>query len=135
MIRFSDLSLRIGGKLLLEGASSTLAAGSRVGLVGRNGVGKTSLFRAITGEINPEHGEISLPPRVRIGRLAQEAPDGRSSLIDFVLAADEERNTLVGAAETEHDPHRIAEIQARLSDIAAHSAPARAAEILAGLGF
>src|SRR5947207_9685929 len=99
MIVIDDLSLRIGGKLLLENASCTIAAGSRVGLVGRNGAGKTSFFRALTGEINAERGEIAIPGRVRIGRLAQEAPDGRESLLDFVLAADEERSRLLAEAD------------------------------------
>src|SRR5437764_280753 len=135
MIVIDDFSLRVGGKLLIETASCTIAAGSRVGLVGRNGAGKTSLFRALTGEINPEHGEIAIPKRVHIGRLAQEAPDGSETLLDFVLAADQERERLLALAEVEEDPHRIADIQVRLADIHAHSAPARAAEILAGLGF
>jgi ATP-binding cassette subfamily F protein 3 len=135
MMVIDDLALRVGGKLLLEAASCTIAAGSRVGLVGRNGAGKSSLFRALTGEINPERGEIAIPRRVRIGRLAQEAPDGPESLLDFVLAADEERKHLLALAEVEADPHWIANIQLRLADIQAHSAPARAAEILAGLGF
>ena len=89
----------------------------------------------ITGELSAEGGTIALPKRARIGRLAQEAPAGPESLLDVVLAADTERASLLAAAETEHDPHRIAEMQTRLSDIAAHSAPARAAAILAGLGF
>ena len=93
------------------------------------------MFRVICGELAPEHGEIALPSRARIGRLAQEAPDGPQSLLDVVLAADTERAQLLAEAETEHDPHRIAEIQTRLADIGAHAAPARAAEILAGLGF
>ena len=76
-----------------------------------------------------------MPARTRIGRLAQEAPDGPESLLAIVLEADEERARLLAEAETASDPHRIAEIQTRLADIGAHSAPARAAEILAGLGF
>ena len=78
---------------------------------------------------------MQLSPRCRIGRLSQEAPDGPESLLDIVLRADEERLRLLAEAETAHDPHRIADIQTRLADIGAHSAPARAAEILAGLGF
>src|SRR5207237_8194735 len=109
--------------------------GGRVGLVGRNGIGKTTLFRAIVGELPVEHGAVDLPSRARIGRLAQEAPDGPESLIEVVLKADGERNALLAEAETATDPHRIAEIQTRLADIGAHSAPARAAEILSGLGF
>src|SRR5262247_1940642 len=135
MLVINDVTLRVAGKLLLEGASARIPDGARVGLVGRNGVGKTTLFRAIGGDIAVEHGEIALPARAGIGRLAQEAPDGPESLIEVVLKADTERSALLAEAETASDPHRIAEIQTRLADIAAHSAPARAAEILAGLGF
>ncbi len=135
MLVLDDITLRVAGKLLLEGASARIPDGARVGLVGRNGTGKTTLFRAIVGEITPEHGDIVRSPRTRIGRLAQEAPDGPESLLAVVLKADEERTRLLTEAETAHDPHRIAEIQTRLADIGAHSAPARAAEILAGLGF
>jgi ATP-binding cassette subfamily F protein 3 len=135
MLVIDDVSLRVAGKLLLEGASARIAAGSRVGLVGRNGVGKTTLFRAIAGDMAVEHGEIARSPRASVGRLAQEAPDGPDSLLDVVLSADGERNDLLAEAETASDPDRIAEIQTRLADIGAHSAPARAAEILAGLGF
>jgi ATP-binding cassette subfamily F protein 3 len=135
MLVINDMSLRIGDKWLLKEASATIPLGARVGLIGRNGVGKTTLFRAITGDIPPDDGDIVLPERARIGRLTQEAPDGPESILDMVLKADKERNALLAEAETASDPHRIAEIQSRLADIGAHSAPARAAEILAGLGF
>src|SRR5215470_9845582 len=126
MLGLSNLTYRIGGRTLLERASATLPAGARVGLVGRNGAGKSTLFRIIAGEITPEQGQIQLSPRSRIGRLAQEAPDGPESLLEVVLQAD---------AEQEREAARIAEIQSRLADIGAYSAPARAAAILAGLGF
>jgi ATP-binding cassette subfamily F protein 3 len=135
MLGLSDISYGIGGRRLFEDASVALPAGARVGFVGRNGAGKTTLFRIIAGELTPEQGEVRLSPRSRIGRLAQEAPDGPECLLEVVLAADTERTQLLTAAETEHEPARIAEIQTRLADIGAHSAPARAAEILAGLGF
>jgi ATP-binding cassette subfamily F protein 3 len=135
MLIIDDLSLRIAGRLLIEKASVSLPSGSRVGLVGRNGTGKTTLFSAIVGDLAPETGNIKLPARARIGRLAQEAPDGPQSLLEIVLAADSERASLLAEAETAHDPHRIADIHTRLADIDAHSAPARAASILAGLGF
>jgi ATP-binding cassette subfamily F protein 3 len=135
MLVIDDLTLRIAGRALLEGASAQVPDGARVGLIGRNGAGKSTLFRAIAGDIAPEHGSIQLPSRARIGRLPQEAPDGPDRLIDLVLAADRERNALLVEAEAAHDPHRIAEIQTRLADIGAHAAPARAAGILAGLGF
>jgi len=135
MLVVDDISIRVAGRLLLDGASARIPDGARVGLVGRNGIGKTTLFRAIAGEIGLEHGTISMPSRARIGRLAQEAPGGPESLIDVVLAADTERTALLAEAESAHEAHRIAEIQTRLADIGAHAAPARAAEILAGLGF
>ena len=135
MLTISDLSLRVAGRLLIENANLALPAGAKAGLVGRNGTGKTTLFRAITGELAPEKGEINFPKNTRIGQVAQEAPGTDEALIDIVLAADTERAALLAESETATDPHRIAEIQTRLTDIDAHSAEARAATILAGLGF
>jgi len=135
MLAINDLSLRVAGRLLIEHASLTLPAGTKAGLVGRNGTGKTSLFRAITGELSPETGSISVPKGTRMGQVAQEAPGTDELLIDIVLRADTERDRLMREAEKATDPHRIAEIQTRLADINAHSAEARAAAILAGLGF
>src|SRR5215471_5290647 len=135
MLVINEISLRIAGQMLLDGASARIAAGSRVGLIGRNGVGKTTLFRAIAGDIAPERGDIALSQRTRIGRLVQEAPEGDEALLDFVLSTDTERAALLLEAETARPADRIAEIQTRLADIGAHSAPARAAAILAGLGF
>ncbi len=135
MLIINDLTVRIAGRILLEGASARVTPGSRVGLVGRNGTGKSTLFNVITGEVQAEHGSVEIPPRWRIGRLAQEAPNGPESLLDVVLSAPSERTRLLEEAEIAHDPHRIAEIQTRLADIGAHAAPARAAAILSGLGF
>ena len=135
MLSISDISLRIAGRLLIDHGTAQIIPGSRVGFVGRNGVGKSTLFGAIRGELPLEGGSIAIPPRWRVGSLAQEAPDGPDSLISVVLKADVERHDLLAEAETAHDPERIAEIQTRLVDIEAHSAPARAAAILSGLGF
>src|ERR1700680_1620154 len=135
MLVIDDLTVRIAGRALLESASARIVPGARIGLVGRNGSGKTTLFNVIAGDISPEHGSIELPPRWRIGRLAQEAPNGPESLLEVVLKADRERSALLAEAETAHDPHRIAEIQTRLADMGAHAAPARAASTLSGLGF
>src|SRR3954463_3558145 len=135
MLSITDISVRIAGRLLIDHGSAQIVPGARVGFVGRNGVGKSTLFSAIRGELPIEAGAIAIPPRWRIGSLAQEAPDGPESLIEIVLKADLERDALLREAETAHDPHRIAEIQTRLVDIEAHSAPARAAAILDGLGF
>ena len=135
MITITDVSARIAGRLLLDHASVSLPAGAKVGLVGRNGAGKSTLFRIITGELAAETGSVSIPRNARIGQVAQEAPGTEQPLIEIVLAADKERTALMREAETATDPHRIAEIQTRLVDIDAHSAEARAASILAGLGF
>src|SRR4051812_6217650 len=99
MLLIDDLSIRIAGRLLIDHACAQLPANARVGLVGRNGTGKTTLFRAIAGELAPESGSISLPLRTRIGWLAQEAPDGQQSLLEVVLAADAERAQLLAEAE------------------------------------
>jgi ATP-binding cassette subfamily F protein 3 len=135
MLSISDISIRLAGRLLIDHTTVQITPGARVGLVGRNGTGKSTLFRAIRGELATESGTIAIPPRWRIGSLAQEAPDGPDSLLEVVLRADRERDALLREAEIAADPHRIAEIQTRLVDIDAHSAPARASAILSGLGF
>src|SRR5581483_11428093 len=127
MLLLNDVSLRIAGRLLIDHSSAQIAPGARVGFVGRNGVGKSTLFRAIRGDLPIETGTLAIPPRWSIGSLAQEAPDGPEALIDLVLRADLERESLVREAESARDPHRIADIQTRLADIGAYSAPARAA--------
>jgi ATP-binding cassette subfamily F protein 3 len=140
MIALNDLTYRIGERLILDEASAALPGGARVGLVGRNGAGKTTLFRLILGEIGLDGGAISLPKLLRIGAVSQEAPGGPERLIDVVLAADTERAALIAERESaihaEHvDGLRLADIETRLNDIGAHSAPSRAASILHGLGF
>ncbi|HVX79578.1 MAG TPA: ABC-F family ATP-binding cassette domain-containing protein [Bradyrhizobium sp.] len=135
MLSITDISIRLAGRLLIDHSSAQILPGARVGFVGRNGVGKSTLFRAIRSELPTETGSITIPPRWRIGSLAQEAPDGPESLLEVVLKADLERAALLHEAETADDPVRIADIQTRLVDIDAHSAPARAAAILSGLGF
>ncbi|MGJ4928281.1 ABC-F family ATP-binding cassette domain-containing protein [Bradyrhizobium sp. HKCCYLS2038] len=135
MLSISDISIRLAGRLLIDHSSVQIPPGARVGLVGRNGTGKSTLFKAIRGELSLENGTITVPPRWRIGSLAQEAPSGPESLVEVVLRADLERDALLREAETAEDPDRIADIQTRLVDIDAHSAPARAAAILSGLGF
>jgi len=135
MLHINDLTFRIEGKPIFDGATAAIPTGHKVGLVGRNGAGKSTLLKLITGDYHPDDGSITIPRTTRIGHVAQEAPGGPESLLDWVLAADSERSALLVEAEHASDPGRIAEIQIRLSDIAAHSAPARAAQILSGLGF
>ncbi len=135
MLRIENINYAVEGRPLFDGASATIPDGHKVGLVGRNGTGKTTLFRLIRGELSLESGNISLPKRARIGGVAQEVPSSDVSLINTVLAADVERSSLMAEADNATDPDRIAEIQTRLTDIDAWSAEARAASILKGLGF
>ncbi len=135
MLTITDLSLRVAGRLLLDHASLSLPTGAKAGLVGRNGTGKTTLFKAITGDLPSETGSVFIPRNTRIGQVAQEAPGTEEPLIEIVLKADLERAALLEEETTATDPERIAEIHIRLADIDAHSAEARAATILAGLGF
>jgi len=134
LLTISALTIRIGGRVLLDGADLAVDAGRRIGLVGRNGAGKSTLLRAIAGELFPDGGEIRLAARARLGQVKQEAPSGEASLLETVLQGDIERAALL--AEAEHaEPARLAEIHDRLRTIGADAAPARAAAILAGLGF
>ena len=135
MLTIENLSVRVAGRLLLDETTVRVPAGSRAGLVGRNGTGKTTLFNVLTGQLAAESGTITVRQRAKVGRLLQEAPSGPDSLLDVVLSADTERKALFDEAEHATDPQRIADIQMRLVDIDAHSAPARAAAILSGLGF
>ena len=135
MLHINDLTYRIEGKLILDAATAAIPPGHKVGLVGRNGAGKTTLLKLLMGELSPDDGDVTTPRNARIGHVAQEAPGGDDTLIEWVLAADTERASLLHEADHATDPNRIGEIQIRLSDIHAHSAPARAAQILSGLGF
>lgn len=135
MLHINDLTYRIEGRPLLEQATAAISEGWKVGFVGRNGAGKSTLLRLIKGEIPPDDGEVSVRKRIRIGGVDQEAPASAQSLIEVVLRFDRERTSLLEEAAHAEDPGRIADIHARLADIDAHSAEARAASILAGLGF
>jgi ATP-binding cassette subfamily F protein 3 len=135
MLSITQLTFRIAGITLLEEASAQIPAGHRVGLIGRNGTGKSTLLGLIRGGAQPDGGSLELARGIRIGMVAQEAPGGPETPLDVVLAADEERTALLAEADTASDPHRIGEIHSRLAEIDAHSAPAKAARILAGLGF
>ena len=135
MLHFNKITYRIGSRVVLDEAEATISPGHKVGMVGRNGTGKTTLLRIVTGELSAADGYIETPSRWRIGVTAQEAPSGQTTLLDTVLAADVELSSLIRESERATDPARIAEIHERLRDRDSHTASARAARILAGLGF
>src|ERR1700730_2366621 len=138
MLTLSEVTYRVGGRTgrrLLDQASAHIWEGSKVGLVGRNGAGKSTLLDLIRGALQPDDGTIELPRGARIGFLAQEAPSGAATPLETVLAADRERTRLLAEREAGAEPLRIAESDAVLVEIGAHTAPSRAARILAGLGL
>ena len=135
MLNLKDITVRLGGRTIIDGASAVLPPRGRIGLIGRNGAGKSTLVRVIAGLIDPDTGSAELPRAARLGYIAQEAPSGTATPFETVLAADSERAALLEEAEHSHDPDRLGEIHERLNAIDAHSAPARAARILVGLGF
>jgi ATP-binding cassette subfamily F protein 3 len=135
MLSINAITVRLGGRLILDKASAALPPGSRVGLIGRNGAGKSTLMKVVAGLIEADEGSAEIPKAARLGYIAQETPAGPETPLETVLAADTERAALLHEAETSHDHHRLGEIHERLNAIAAHAAPARAARILVGLGF
>jgi ATP-binding cassette subfamily F protein 3 len=135
MLHVNDLSFRHGERVLFDRASAAISDGWKVGLVGRNGAGKSTLLRLIQGMIEADGGNINMTGRMRIGSVPQDPPGGDITVLDAVLAADVERTALLAEDATCHDGLRLAEIHARLDEIGAASAPARAASILNGLGF
>ena len=138
MIAFSRLSFARAGRPLVEEADLKIHPGWRVGLVGANGAGKSSLFALLTGELQPEKGEFHMPPGWQIAQVSQETPALPDAALDFVLAGDRERCQLeaeIAAAEAADDGERIGLLHARYQDIGAYAARARAAEVLHGLGF
>ena len=134
MLQIYDLTFDAWGRRFFDGATVSLPVGAKVGLVGRNGVGKSTLFKLILGHLHAGGGDINLPKNARIGSVDQEHPATPDSLLDTVLAADLERARLTAELETA-DPEHLGEIYARLIEIDADRAPSRAAEILSGLGF
>ena len=136
LLQIRDVTIRIAGRTLLDGASLTIEPGRRVGLVGRNGAGKSTLLKAIWGDLAVDGGDIRLANRARMAQVRQEAPGGDASLLDVVLEGDPERLSLLAEADDHATPlDRLAEVHDRLAVIGADSAPSRAATILAGLGF
>lgn len=135
MLNLKDITVRLGGRTILDGASAALPPRGRIGLIGRNGAGKSTLVRVIAGLLDPDAGSAEMPRNARLGYIAQEAPGGTATPFETVLAADTERAALLEEGEHSHDPDRLGEIHERLNAIDAHSAPSRAARILVGLGF
>ncbi len=135
MLNINGITVRLGGRTILDRASAALPPRARVGLIGRNGAGKSTLMKAMIGQIEADEGEIEMPRKTRIGYIAQEAPSGTTTPIEAVLAADTERASLMAEAEQCHDPDRVGEIHDRLIAIDAYTAESRAARILVGLGF
>jgi ATP-binding cassette subfamily F protein 3 len=135
MLTIQGITVRLGGRVILDRATVAIPPRSRVGLIGRNGAGKSTLVKAIIGEIDPDEGEVEMPRQTRLGYIAQEAPAGTATPVETVLAADTERTSLLAEAETCTDPDRLGDVHDRLLAIDAYSAPSRAARILIGLGF
>ncbi|HEX2113701.1 MAG TPA: ATP-binding cassette domain-containing protein, partial [Alphaproteobacteria bacterium] len=135
MLTLNTITIRLGGNLILDRASASIPTGSHVGLVGRNGTGKSTLLKLIAGVGEADGGSVETPRGTRIGYVAQEAPGGSATPFETVLAADTERARLLEELERSHDAHHVGEVHERLNAIEAHAAPARAARILAGLGF
>ena len=135
MLNFDGITVRLGGRTILDRATAALPPNSRIGLIGRNGAGKSTLMKVLIGSFDPDEGRLEMPRSTRIGYIAQEAPSGTSTPIETVLAADTERAALMIEAENCEDPNRLGEVHERLLAIDAYAAPARAARILVGLGF
>ena len=135
MLKIENISYRIAGKTIFENGTAAIPHGHKVGVVGRNGIGKSTLFSLLKNEVNVESGSISIPKKSRIGSMDQEVPGTEKNLIDTVLEYDIERKTLLNEAKSTTDPNKVSEIHLRLTDIEAHTAEPRASSILNGLGF
>ncbi len=135
MLGINGITVRLGGRTILDRATASVPPGGRVGLIGRNGAGKSTLMKVMIGSLDPDEGTIDMPKSTRLGYIAQDAPTGTATPAETVLAADVERAELMDESETCTDPHRLGDIHERLLAIDAYSAPSRAARILTGLGF
>ncbi|MFM5949344.1 MAG: ABC-F family ATP-binding cassette domain-containing protein [Novosphingobium sp.] len=135
MFTINAVTVRLGGRTIIDGASATIPPGGRIGLIGRNGAGKSTLMKVLVGQLDPDDGSVDMPKRTRLGYIAQEAPSGEITPFEAVLAADVERTALLEEAEHCVDPDRLGDVHERLLAIDAYSAPSRAAIILTGLGF
>ena len=135
MLNLNGITVRLGGRTIIDGATAKLPTRGRIGLVGRNGAGKTTLIRVVTKLLEPDNGAVEMPRGATLGYIAQEAPAGDATPFETVLAADTERATLLAESETSEDPDRLGDVYDRLIAIDAYTAPSRAAQILVGLGF
>lgn len=135
MLNLNGITVRLGGRTIIDRATAALPPRSRIGLIGRNGAGKSTLMKVMIGALDPDEGSLDMPRNTRIGYIAQEAPSGDATPIDTVLAADTERAALMAETEGCEDMDRLGEIYERLNAIDAYTANARAARILVGLGF
>ncbi len=135
MLNINGITVRLGGRTILDRATAAIPPQSRVGLIGRNGAGKSTLMKVMIGQLDPDDGDIEMPRKTRLGYIAQDAPSGTATPFETVLAADTERAALMAEAEHCHEPHRLGDIHERLLAIDAYTAEARAARILIGLGF
>ena len=138
MISFRNFALRRGERLLLSDVDLALHAGYRVGVVGRNGAGKTSLFAALLGEVEPDKGDLDLPGKARIASVAQETPHLPDPALDFVLSGDASLHDAVRMereAMINEDWEAVAEAHHRLAELNGYDADARAGRLLHGLGF
>jgi ATP-binding cassette subfamily F protein 3 len=135
MLNLNGITVRLGGRVILDRATAALPPKGRIGLIGRNGAGKSTLMKVMIGQFDPDEGSLEMPRSTRIGYIAQEAPSGTTTPLEAVLAADTERAALMVESETCTDPDRLGEVHERLMAIDAYTAEARAARILVGLGF
>ncbi len=135
MLTINNLTYKVGSRTLIEDSSVNVMDGWKVGLIGQNGTGKSTLFKLIAGELHADAGTISLSQRQRFGMVRQDIEDTETPLIDMVVNAHEEMSALMKATETEEDPNKLGDIYARLIELDAYAAPSKAAILLTGLGF
>src|SRR6476661_3554808 len=133
MLTINGITVRLGGRTIIDRASATIRPRSRVGLIGRNGAGKSTLMKVMIGQLDPDNGAIDMPRKTRLGYIAQEAPSGTATPFETVLAADTERAGLLAEAESCEDHDRLGHVYDRLLAIDAYTADARAGRILLGL--